>query len=110
MNNTMTVFHPGVEDSALANAKGAAPVWAGQQRVGAPTSLLPAFMGLRVALLDNTKVNAIELFQAVARRLETLGIGEIRSWRKRHAGESGSAVIADMMKWKPDLVLTGLGD
>ena len=110
MKNTMTVFHPGVEDSAQVNLTGAASASLSQPRTGAPTSPVPALKGLTVALLDNTKVNAIELFRAVARRLEPLGIGEIRSWRKRHAGESGSAVIADMMKWKPDLVLTGLGD
>ena len=110
MNNTIIVFHPAVEDSTQANAKIAAPAWAGQLRAGAPTALVAAFKGLRVALLDNTKLNAIELFQAVARRLEPLGVGEIRCWRKRHAGESGSSTIAEMMKWKPDLVLTGLGD
>ena len=31
-------------------------------------------------------------------------------FRKRHAGESGAAAIADILKWQPDLVLTGLGD
>lgn len=110
MKNTMTVFHPGVELSAQTKVKGTAPAPIGQLGASAPTSPVPAFNGLRVALLDNTKVNAIELFKAVARRLEPLGIGEIRCWRKRHAGESGSAAIAEMMKWKPDLVLTGLGD
>ena len=110
MKNTMTVFHPGVEDSAQTNAKRAAPASVGQPRAGAPASPVLALKGLRVALLDNTKLNAIELLQAVARRLQPLGIGEIHSWRKRHAGESGSAAIAEMMKWKPDLVLTGLGD
>lgn len=110
MKNTMIVFHPGVEDLPQANATGPALASGGQARGGALTSPVPYFKGLRVALLDNTKVNAIELFHAVARRLELLGIGEIRCWRKRHAGESGSAAIVEMMKWKPDLVLTGLGD
>jgi len=100
------IFHPGVE------AQGGEPAAA-----SAPAAQVPSagFAGkLRVALLDNTKVNSIELMDAIARKLEGKLQGklpvEIRRWRKRHAGESGAVVIGELMGWQPHLVLTGLGD
>lgn len=101
MRDTITVLHPGVEASTHAGR--AAP----QASAGAlPTSL----RGLRVAMLDNTKINADNLFMAIARRLEKLGAEPARMFRKRHAGESGAAQIPGVLAWRPDVVLTGLGD
>ena len=107
MNNTITILHPALESAsdALPAASEAARPDGRPQR----ESVRPAGV-LRLALLDNTKVNAIELFDAVARRLQQCLPVEVRRWRKRHAGESGADIIADIMQWKPQLVLTGLGD
>ena len=112
MKNTLSVLHPGVETGPVA-----IPVPAASVKARAPGSGLAARLshaeglrGKRVALLDNTKVNAAELMTALAKRLAAHGIGEVRMFRKRHAGESGAAAIADILKWQPDLVLTGLGD
>jgi hypothetical protein len=113
MNNTLSVLHPGVETGPViapapsASAKAAKRPGSG---LAARLSHDPGLRGRRVALLDNTKVNAAELMSAVAKRLAAHGIGEVRMFRKRHAGESGAAAIAEIVKWQPDLVLTGLGD
>ena len=112
MKNTLLVLHPGVE---TADANTVASIES--VRVAVPSSRqaslaprLSSFKGRRIAVLDNTKVNAVELMTAVAKRLQAHGISEVRHWRKRHAGESGAQFIPDMLNWKPDLVLTGLGD
>lgn len=112
MKDTLLVLHPGVETTDGASTKAqASPADTGQQ--SGSTSSPPqasGTRGLRLALLDNTKVNAIELLNAIAKRLEALGDVTTRSWRKRHAGESGERVIPEILQWQPDLVLTGLGD
>jgi hypothetical protein len=106
MKSTLSVLHPAVESTAGApvkvetTGKGLAPRFAREQ----------GLRGRRVALLENTKVNAAELLQTLGKRLQAQGVGEVRMWRKRHAGESGAVAIAELLKWKPDLVLTGLGD
>ncbi len=105
MTSTITVRHPGLESAgAVQQHSTAAPARSassGRSRSAGP---------LRVALLDNTKVNAFELLEAVARRLQQQAPVEVRRWRKRHAGESGAVAIAEMMQWQPQLMLTGLGD
>ncbi len=103
MNDTISVLHPSIEKVAGSVSSEAASR-------SAPMRSESALRGMRLALLDNTKVNADALLKAVGRRLEARGIGPISNWRKRHAGDSGADVIAEMLKWKPDLVLTGLGD
>ena len=102
MKTSITILHPALEAGSVPPQ---APLASASN-----TPRSTAGGTLRVALLDNTKVNAIELFDAVARRLEQRMPIEVRRWRKRHAGESGAVAIAEMMKWKPQLVLTGLGD
>ncbi len=98
----LKVFHPGIEASEQDST---ASTQAGRQPVAAPLK-----GALRLALLDNTKVNSIELMDAVAMRLGERIQVEVRRWRKRHAGESGATAIAELAAWKPHLVLTGLGD
>ena len=105
MESTFKIVHPGIE-VAPESARSAKPKHALAQRLPAVRS----FEGKKVALLDNAKVNARELFEALARRLKPLGVTEFRSWRKRHAGESGAPHIAQIVAWEADLVLTGLGD
>jgi len=99
----ITLFHPGVEN-------GGAGQPATAQATAADAPKAPRTGKLRLALLDNTKVNSIELMDAVARKLGDKIDVEVRRWRKRHAGESGAVVIGEMMGWQPHLVLTGLGD
>lgn len=108
MESTFRIVHPGMEqvpdlESKSATAK---PKYTLARRLPAAAP----FEGKKLALLDNSKVNARELFEAIAERLKHLGIGEVRSWRKRHAGETGASHIAQIVAWKADLVLTGLGD
>ncbi len=96
MNASITVLHPGVE-----TPKDAKPQLARR---------LSSLAGKRVALLDNSKVNAGTLLAAVAERLKSLGIGETRAWKKQHASHTGEHLFPELLAWKPDLVLTGLGD
>jgi hypothetical protein len=103
MNETIRVLHPGIEaPTGQASAAGSG--------VTSPPGSITLPRGLRVALLDNTKINADNLLWAISRRLQEHGIAAVQMWRKRHAGESGAAAIAELRGWKPDLVLTGLGD
>jgi len=106
---TLAVLHPGVEN-VPATRTASAPAAAG---TNAP-SLAPrlaTLQGKRLALFSNGKVNAGEIISAVGRLLEARhGLAEVRFWRKRHAGETGAAVVPVVMAWKPDLVLTALGD
>ena len=113
MKNTLSVLHPGVETAPVvvpAKAASAIAAKAAGSGIAARLSHARGLRGKRVALLENTKVNAAELLTAVAKRLAAHEIGEVRMFRKRHAGESGAVAIADILKWQPDLVLTGLGD
>ena len=96
MTNTFTVLHPGIERRAEARPQ-LAP-------------RLASLAGKRVALLDNSKVNAGAILAAVAARLQKLGAAETRAWKKQHASHSGEKVIPGLLGWQPDLVLTGLGD
>lgn len=99
MSQTLTILHPGLEEAADdASRPRLAP---------RPKSLA----GLRLALLDNGKVNAGAILAAVGARLRARhGVAEVRAWKKRHAGESGAAVLPDVVRWKPDVALTALGD
>lgn len=108
MDGVMRIVHPGMEEIPESKERitTAKPHFALARRLPPQAS----FEGKKVALLDNAKVNARELFNALAERLKPLGISAVRSWRKRHAGETGAPHIAQIVDWKADLVLTGLGD
>jgi hypothetical protein len=96
--NALTILHPGVESPSRAAGPALAPGHASLE-------------GLRVALLDNSKVNAGNIIAAVARLLQSrYQAGEVRPWKKRHAGSSGAAVIPGILAWKPDIALVALGD
>ncbi len=96
MNQTLTILHPGIENTGKAKPRLA-------QR-------LLSLEGKRVALLDNGKVNAGAILSAVGERLKKLGVTEMRSWKKAHAAQGGEMHFPELLGWKPDLVLTGLGD
>jgi hypothetical protein len=99
MNDMLTVLHPGLETE---------PALKAQPRLA---SRLASLKGKRLALLDNGKVNAGAVLAALGKRLQDrFGIAEVKTWKKRHAGATGAAVIPDLMKWSPHLALTALGD
>lgn len=96
MNTTLTILHPGIESGREAKPR-----------------LAPRLASLndkRVALLDNGKVNAGAILAAVAERLKQFGVGETRAWKKQHASQGGDRLFPEIFAFRPDLVLTGLGD
>lgn len=110
MTASTLIVHPGLEDPGLDPTL---------ERVKKPamnrplTNRLPdasALVGKRLALLDNSKVNARELFEALAERLKKMGVADVRRWRKQHAGTDGTPLIKEIIAWKADLAITGLGD
>lgn len=105
--STMQVLHPGIEAVASPAAAATAP---NGKRVPRLSKAGGGLRGRKLAILDNGKVNAGEFLDAMARRLQREGLAEVRKWKKRHAGETGAAVIPGLLAWKPDLVLTALGD
>jgi hypothetical protein len=95
----LTVLHPALETEPAPRA---------QPRL-APR--LDTLKGKRLALLDNGKVNAGAVLAALGKRLkDRYAVAEVRTWKKRHAGETGAAVIAELLKWRPELALTAIGD
>ena len=111
MSNTITVLHPAIEDApALVHA--AEPNVTGKRSGSKQPSLrLASLAGKRVALLDNGKVNAGPILVALAKRLQSkFRAAEYRIWKKRHAGDSGAAVLPALIAWNPDLALTAIGD
>ena len=96
MTATITILHPGLEKPEDAKPQLAA-------RLG-------TLQGKRIALLDNGKVNAGAWLDAVAARLQRLGAGDVRRWKKQHAAQSGDKHFPALLGWQPDLLLTGLGD
>jgi len=106
----LAVLHPGVEtedasDIGAARSDGSNPA----RRIGlAPR--LATLAGKRLALLDNNKVNARELLQAFAGRLQRdHGIGEIRMWRKPTSA-APAPFVDEIRQWMPDLLFSASGD
>ena len=107
---TIAILHPGVETPQPATAR-VQPRAASGPIAGGLAPRLDTLRGKRLALFENGKVNALQILVAVGKRLEARhGIAETRVWRKRHAGDTGAAVIPEVLAWKPDLVLTSTGD
>jgi hypothetical protein len=99
MKDMLTVLHPALETEPAPKTK---------PRLA---TRLASLQGKKLALLDNGKVNAGAVLTAIGKRLKDKhGLAEVRTWKKRHAGETGAGIIPDLMKWRPDLALTALGD
>jgi len=96
MNNLLTIVHPGVETTATSRPQLA--------------RRLISIDNARIGLLDNGKVNAGALLKSIAAKLQALGAGEIRAWKKQHAAEPADTHIPAILAWKPDLVLVAVGD
>lgn len=96
MTSKLTILHPGIEEDVAAKPRLA--------------TRLATLKGKRIAILDNGKVNAGVILGAVAKRLQKLGAGEVRAWKKQHASFPGEKEIPQIRTWGPDLALVGLGD
>jgi hypothetical protein len=106
MSEKLIVLHPAVETETRQHPAQAAS--ASARPALAPR--LATLQGKRLALLDNSKVKAKELLTAVGKRLQAqYGVAQVRIWRKA-ASAIPAPFIADIMSWKPDLVLTASGD
>ena len=72
---------------------------------------LPTLKGTTVALLENTKPNAVPLLQAVGRELrDTYGVAEVRLFRKGYFGTPVEESVVQQMLHNCDFAVAGIGD
>jgi hypothetical protein len=72
---------------------------------------LPTLKGTTLALLENTKPNAVPLLQAVARELgDTYGVARIRLFRKGYFGTPVEESVVQQMLHNCDFAVAGIGD
>lgn len=110
MSNKLAILHPAVEVEESSKPVLVAVTSSTQLPASGLSPRLSGLQGKRLALMDNSKVNARQLLMAVAKRLQAqYGVGEVRIWRKPSPGV-GAQFIPEMMAWHPDLVLNALGD
>lgn len=75
------------------------------------TSRLPSLRGLRLALLENTKPNAVVLLRAVGRELqEVYGVREVRMFRKGYFGTPVEESVVQQILHASDFAVAGIGD
>ena len=75
------------------------------------TSRLRSLRGLRLALLENTKPNAVVLLRAVGRELqEVYGVREIRMFRKGYFGTPVEESVVQQILHASDFAVAGIGD
>ena len=88
------------------------PTGAGDQETN--TSLAPrptSLKGLTVALLENTKPNAVTILNAVGRELqEKYGVAEVRMFRKGYFGTPVEESVVQQMLHNCDFAVAGIGD
>ena len=111
MHSELIVLHPAVERRATnaaaditsaASAAAAAPTAAPARRVNLD--------GARIALIDNSKLNSDRLLAALRARLGArYAVADWRLWRKNNSGR-GAGFLDEVVAWKPDLVINGIGD
>ena len=67
--------------------------------------------GLRVALIDNTKLNSDRLLEKIGARLQSdHGIAGTRRWRKRNASVSVDEAHIEEIRRACDIAIAGVGD
>lgn len=112
MSNTLTVLCPVIEPASGDAAAASAKEKPGMDAAKSACAPRPATLrGARLALFENGKVNARQILTALGERLKArYGVAEVSFWRKPDPSTSGAAFIAPMLAWRPDLVLTALGD
>jgi hypothetical protein len=93
---TRTVFDPTVPQPAQAFAYAPRP---------------PSLYGLRVGLVENTKINSAVILRKVAQRLEAgYHMTMVHLERKRSPGHSVSEEALALFRRKTDFVISGVGD
>lgn len=80
----------------------------------ANTTLTPrpaTLNGARLALLENTKPNAVPLLEIVGRELtERYGVREVRMFRKGYFGTPVEESVVQQMLHNCDFAVAGIGD
>lgn len=122
MNSELIVLHPAVERRGVADATDAArtaTATPAAEAAAAPARSAPATVrpvrrasldGARIALLDNSKLNSDRLLAALRTRLAArYAVADWRAWRKNNSGR-GATFLDEVVAWKPDLVINGIGD
>ena len=75
------------------------------------TARLRSLRGLRLALLENTKPNAVVLLRAVGRELqEVYGVREVRMFRKGYFGTPVEESVVQQILHASDFAVAGIGD
>jgi hypothetical protein len=107
----LRVLHPAVEaHTPVKNPHDLIPEGAKAHGARHLAPRLINLKGMRLALLDNNKVNARELLTAFGKQLkEQFGVSDIKMWRKPTSA-APAPFIAEITAWKPDLMLTASGD
>jgi hypothetical protein len=86
----------------------------GESDLATNTSLTPrlrSLRGLRLALLENTKPNAVVLLRAVGRELqEVYGVREVRMFRKGYFGTPVEESVVQQILHASDFAVAGIGD
>jgi len=86
----------------------------GESDLATNTSLPPrlrSLRGLRLALLENTKPNAVVLLRAVGRELqEVYGVREVRMFRKGYFGTPVEESVVQQILHASDFAVAGIGD
>jgi hypothetical protein len=111
MRQMLRVLNPAVEPhTPVKNPHELIPEGAKATGVRHLATRLSSLAGKRLALLDNNKVNARELLNAFGQQINRrFGLAEIKMWRKPTSA-APAPFIAEIMAWKPDLLLTASGD
>lgn len=75
------------------------------------TPRLRSLRGLRLALLENTKPNAVVLLRSVGRELqEVYGVREVRMFRKGYFGTPVEESVVQQILHNSDFAVAGIGD
>ena len=86
----------------------------GESDLATDTSLssrLRSLRGLRLALLENTKPNAVVLLRAVGRELQEIyGVREVRMLRKGYFGTPVEESVIQQILHDSDFAVAGIGD
>jgi hypothetical protein len=86
----------------------------GESDLATNTSLTPrlrSLRGLRLALLENTKPNAVVLLRAVGRELQEMyGVREVRMFRKGYFGTPVEESVIQQILHDSDFAVAGIGD
>jgi len=86
----------------------------GESDLATNTSLAPrlrSLKGARLALLENTKPNAVVLLRAVGRELqEVYGVREVRMFRKGYFGTPVEESVVQQILHNSDFAVAGIGD